>query len=115
MKIVDKPWGKEVWIAHNDRYAGKCIFIKKGYKLSKQYHKKKHETMWFISGKAIIEVGDEIINYEQITDDLNCIITIPPNKIHRIEALEDTRLIEFSSPELDDVVRLEDDYGREDK
>ena len=111
---VEKPWGYEVWLAYdNNRYAGKYLFIKKGHRTSKQFHNKKHETIVVIKGKLELELGNRTYIYNQIdnSDDMMRIV-IEPKMVHRMKGLEDTLLIEFSSPELDDVVRLEDDYNR---
>ena len=96
-KIVDKPWGREVWYAHNDRYAGKILEVEEGHQLSLQKHRVKHETLYLQSGRVRLELGDEEFVWEPV---------------HRMEALEDSVMLEVSSPELDDVVRLEDRYGR---
>lgn len=108
MKIVDKPWGQELWVSHeNGRYAGKILSIDAGKRLSKQYHKFKHETLFLLSGEANILLGDTQNHVTQ-----KDVIEIPPETIHRIEAITDCIFIEFSSPELDDVIRLEDDFLR---
>jgi mannose-6-phosphate isomerase len=108
MKTVDKPWGQELWIAYdNGRYGGKFIGIDAGKRLSKQYHEKKHETLFLLTGEAEIEMTGETRIYHQ-----KDIIVIPPNVIHRIKAITDCIFIEFSSPELDDRIMLEDDYDR---
>ncbi|MFA5779121.1 MAG: cupin [Elusimicrobiota bacterium] len=108
MKIVKKPWGKETWFALTKKYVGKILFIKKGHRLSKQYHKVKHETIYTLKGKYVMELrtGKKIMNE-------NSVIVIPPKKIHRMYAkFCDVTLLEVSTPEVRDVVRLEDDYGR---
>jgi len=108
MKIIEKPWGEELWIAYdNKRYAGKILGIDAGYRLSKQYHKKKHETLYLLAGKAKVLHNEDVL-YMKPKD----ILEIKPKEVHRIEAIDDCIFIEFSSPELDDVVRLEDDYNR---
>jgi len=108
MKRIEKPWGEELWIAYeNGIYAGKLIGVLAGQKLSKQYHKKKHETLYLLDGESEVLYNDETI-YMRAKD----ILEIKPGDIHRIEAITDCVFIEFSSPELDDVVRIEDDYGR---
>ena len=112
MKTIEKPWGREKWIAHNDRYVGKFIFIDKGKRLSKQYHNKKHETLYLLGGLCTFEIGDRTITLEATTDDEEKTFVIEPKVPHRFTALTDVILLEFSTPELDDVVRLEDDYGR---
>ncbi len=112
MKIVKKPWGEEWWLAHTRRYAGKILFVKKGKRLSLQYHKVKHETQYLDEGrvKMLIGKGEEL---EERILEKGAITEIPPGTRHRIEALEDSKIFEVSTPELDDVVRLSDDYGRE--
>lgn len=106
-KIVDKPWGREVWYAHEDGYAGKIIEVMQGHALSLQKHDRKHETMYLQSGRLLYHLnGDE---FELQSG--QC-ITIRPGDVHRVTALEDSVILEVSTPELDDVVRLEDRYGR---
>ncbi len=109
---TEKPWGFELLFAHTPEYAGKLIFIRKGHRLSLQYHKEKDETMYIYEGKARIEV--EASDGQLVTSILqpgSC-LRIPPLTKHRLEAIEDTTVFEVSTPELEDVVRLEDDYGR---
>ncbi len=113
MKIVKKPWGEERWLAHTDCYAGKILIVKKGYRLSLQYHQKKHETLYVDEGVVKFTIGKREPLEEKILR-AGDIIEIPPGTRHRIEALEDAKIFEVSTPELDDVVRLSDDYGRED-
>jgi quercetin dioxygenase-like cupin family protein len=107
VKIVDKPWGREVIFAVEDKYVGKIIEVEKGKRYSLQYHKKKKETQYVLKGKIKLTLGDET----QIIDEGKS-FTVNPGTKHRVEALEDARIIEVSTTELDDVVRLEDDYGR---
>ncbi len=113
MKIVEKPWGREIWIAYeNDRYAGKLLEIKAGHRLSLQYHEKKHETLYLLDGKIRFILEDE---NGTLVDEVivpGGVKVVKPNRKHRMEAISDSRFIEFSSPELDDVVRIEDDYQR---
>lgn len=106
-KIVDKPWGREVWYAHNDRYAGKILEVSAGHILSLQKHEVKHETLYLQSGRMTFELGGEAFEWRP-----GEAVTIPPDTVHRMEALEDSVILEVSTPELDDVVRLEDRYGR---
>ena len=94
---VEKPWGYELHWAKTDRYVGKVLHIKAGHALSLQYHNKKDETIYVQSGK--MRPGDSVHD--------------TPLTVHRMTALEDCDLLEVSTPELDDVVRLEDRYGRE--
>lgn len=112
MRRVDKPWGYEIVWAETDRYVGKILHIAAGQRLSRQYHLKKDETFLVESGEMDLEVGD---GAERQTlrmrrhDSFHC----KPNTIHRMIAVTDVDVIEVSTPELDDVVRLEDAYGRE--
>ncbi len=112
LKKIEKPWGYEILFAKTDKYAGKLIFVKKGERLSYQYHERKDETMFLFKGKAklITEENGERIEYE--FKEFNA-VHFPPGKRHRIIAIEDCYIFEVSTPELDDVVRIEDDYGRE--
>jgi mannose-6-phosphate isomerase-like protein (cupin superfamily) len=114
VKVVPKPWGEERWLAHTDRYAGKILILKKGHRLSLQYHEKKHEVQFVDSGRIRYTLGsvDRPGEVEEIIVEAGSTVTLPPGAIHRMEALEDSRLFEVSTPELEDVVRLEDDYGR---
>jgi len=113
MKIVNKPWGREVWIAYdNGRYAGKLLEIKAGSRLSLQYHAEKHETLYLLDGKIRFLLEDEHGNIENEVMVPGGLKVVPPNRKHRMEAIQDSRFVEFSSPELDDVVRLEDDFDR---
>jgi mannose-6-phosphate isomerase-like protein (cupin superfamily) len=113
MKTVIKPWGREIWLAHNDKYAGKELWIDAGKRLSKQYHEKKHETIFVISGSMLVELENEVIELGEHRPLNHRCLEIPPKTVHRFMTMEEgVLLIEFSTPELDDVVRLEDDYGR---
>ena len=114
VKIVEKPWGEERWLAHTDRYAGKILILKKGHRLSLQYHEKKHEVQYVDSGRIKYTLGsvDEPGKFEEVIAEPGTTVLLPPGAIHRMEALEDSRFFEVSTPELEDVVRIEDDYGR---
>jgi mannose-6-phosphate isomerase len=112
MKIVEKPWGREVWIAHNNKYAFKLIEFKAGSRSSLQYHKHKHETIYIDQGKLEVEADDENGQLVKTIMGAGDVIENPPMRRHRVTAIEDVRLFEVSTPELDDVVRVEDDYGR---
>jgi mannose-6-phosphate isomerase-like protein (cupin superfamily) len=111
---VEKPWGWELIWADADAYAGKILFVKAGESLSLQFHRTKDES-WFIeSGRARLELGDagqEALDEEIVT--AGACFHFRPGTVHRITALEDTTILEVSTPQLDDVVRLEDRYGRE--
>jgi mannose-6-phosphate isomerase-like protein (cupin superfamily) len=112
MRRVNKPWGYEVVWAETERYVGKILHIDAGQKLSRQYHVKKDETFLVESGEMDLEVGDasdrRVIRMKA-HDSFHC----TPRTIHRMVAVTDVDVIEVSTPELDDVVRLEDAYGRE--
>ena len=93
-KIVKKPWGEEQWLAHTDRYAGKIFIVKKGHRLSLQYHKRKHETLYVDEGKVRFTLEDRdgiLCEYLLVSGD---IIEVLPGKKHRTEALEKCRIIE---------------------
>lgn len=109
---VSKPWGSELWFAQTDRYAGKILRVRAGCRLSIQYHEEKDETSYVLSGRVIVSQGDS-------ADQLSARELGPgdswrnqPRLIHTLEAVEDAEIIEVSTPQLDDVVRLEDRYGR---
>jgi mannose-6-phosphate isomerase-like protein (cupin superfamily) len=108
LERIEKPWGHEILFAVTEKYIGKILFIKKDHRLSLQYHEQKDETFYCLNGKGqlIIRNGDALPLAP------GCSYRIKPTTIHRIEAIEDTILIEVSTPEIDDVVRIEDDYGR---
>jgi len=107
IQIKPKPWGKEIWFAYTDKYAGKILEIKKGHRYSLQYHKRKLETQYILEGQIKMTYGDKeiILNPGEKID-------ITPGTIHRAEGLADSKILEVSTPELDDVVKIEDDYGR---
>jgi len=111
---VEKPWGYEIWWARTERYVGKLLHVKKGQSLSLQYHNVKDETIRIQSGKLLFETrpaGEEgpLRRLEMNPGD---VFHITPGTVHRMTGLEDTDVLEVSTPELDDVVRLEDRYGR---
>lgn len=110
---VDKPWGWELWWTVTDRYVGKVIFITAGRRLSLQYHNHKDESVFVIDGDMILHLENGDGELEAIPLGPGDFHRVPVGKRHRFEAVTDTRLIEVSTPELDDVVRLEDDFGRE--
>ncbi len=111
---VDKPWGYElIWASTND-YVGKLLFVKAGESLSLQFHREKDESWLVQSGRAKLELGSAgaaILNEEVVSAGAS--FRFRPGTVHRITALEDTTILEVSTPHLDDVVRLEDRYGRE--
>ena len=106
-KIVDKPWGREIWYAHTDRYAGKVLEVTQVHLLSLQKHLVKHETLYLLSGRIRLTIDGDVVDWLPETA-----VTIAPGTVHRMEAVQDSVLLEVSTPELDDVVRLEDRYGR---
>lgn len=110
--LVDKPWGHEFIWAATARYVGKILFVRAGEALSLQYHRVKDETIMLLSGRMTLETfadGEEPRRRELAP---RVPVHLPPGLRHRMTALEDTELAEVSTPELDDVVRLEDRYGR---
>lgn len=112
MKIVEKPWGRELWIAHTDKYALKIIEFKAGSRSSLQYHERKHEHIYVDAGLLEVELENENGEMEKHQLKPGDVIENAPPRKHRVTAIEDTRLIEVSTPELEDVVRVEDDYNR---
>lgn len=110
---VEKPWGWELWWTVTDRYVGKVIFITGGRRLSLQYHNEKDESVFVVEGEMILHLEDSSGEMQEIPLGPGEFHRVPVGKRHRFEAVTDTRLIEVSTPELDDVVRIEDDFGRE--
>ena len=111
---VEKPWGYEIWWARTDRYVGKLLHVKKGQSLSLQYHNVKDETIRILKGKLLFETKPKDAPGEMRRLEMNPgdSFHIAPLTLHRMTGLEDTDVLEVSTPELDDVVRLEDRYGR---
>jgi quercetin dioxygenase-like cupin family protein len=109
---VDKPWGHELIWAKTDRYVGKILHIKAGEALSLQYHRVKDETIMVLSGKLRFEHFAEGAEPATTVLEPRVPFHITPGLRHRMIAIEDTDVLEVSTPELDDVVRLEDRYGR---
>jgi len=111
---VDKPWGYELIWALTDRYCGKVLFVQAGQALSLQYHVRKEESWYVQSGRARVALGtlDAQAALEILEIGPGDAFHYRPGTIHRITAIEDTTIVEVSTPELDDVVRLEDRYGR---
>ncbi|HEV7770521.1 MAG TPA: cupin [Solirubrobacterales bacterium] len=112
---VEKPWGHEIWWAQTDDYAGKLLFVEAGHQLSLQLHREKDETSYLLSGRLRLSQGPS-------EDELTERTVLPgdswrggPGTVHTIEAIEDSTVIEVSTPQLDDVVRLQDRYGRTDR
>ncbi|TML73851.1 MAG: cupin domain-containing protein [Actinobacteria bacterium] len=110
---VEKPWGYELIWAHGDAYVGKVLFVRAGESLSLQFHRQKDESWLVQSGRAKLELGsagDAVLKVEVVA--AGATFRFRPGTVHRVTALEDTTIIEVSTPHLDDVVRLEDSYGR---
>ncbi len=109
---VPKPWGHETIWGHTDRYVGKILHIKAGHSLSVQYHNRKDETVHLLSGELIYRVkfGNDL---EDMRLEPGQSFRITPGTVHQMEAVTDCDVLEVSTPELDDVVRLSDKYGRE--
>lgn len=108
---VDKPWGYELIWARTDRYVGKILHVKAGHVLSLQYHNFKDETMHVLAGELILRTGSgDARTTRSFTAGET--VHIPPKMIHQIEAVVDSDVLEASTPELDDLVRLQDRYGR---
>jgi mannose-6-phosphate isomerase-like protein (cupin superfamily) len=121
-KIVEKPWGREIWFADQAAYAGKVLEVRKGCRLSLQYHERKTETLYLLSGRmrltfratalgetpaaSLVTPADESVWLP------GAALHIPARTIHRFEALEDSVLLEVSTPDLTDIVRLQDDFAR---
>jgi mannose-6-phosphate isomerase len=111
---VDKPWGYELIWAQTDVYVGKVLFVRAGESLSLQFHREKDESWLVQSGRAKLELGatgEAILNEEVIA--AGAAFHYKPGTVHRVTAIEDTTILEVSTTQLDDVVRLEDAYGRE--
>jgi mannose-6-phosphate isomerase len=111
---VDKPWGYEVIWAVTDQYAGKLLFVRAGESLSLQFHNVKDESWYVLEGRAELELGapgERMLNKEVVGP--GAAFRFAPGTVHRLKAVEDTTILEVSTPQLDDVVRLEDRYGRE--
>jgi quercetin dioxygenase-like cupin family protein len=110
---VEKPWGHELIWAHTDRYVGKVIVIEAGRRLSLQRHAVKDESILVISGHLRLTLEDEGGTIGVVELGPGDHHHVPTGRIHRFEAVDRTELVEISTPELDDVIRLEDDFGRE--
>lgn len=108
---VDKPWGYELIWARTDRYVGKILHVKAGHILSLQYHHRKDETMHVLAGELKLRWGTEAAQQERrfLAGES---VHIPAGMVHQIEAVADSDVLEASTPELDDLVRLNDRYGR---
>jgi mannose-6-phosphate isomerase-like protein (cupin superfamily) len=112
MKIIDKPWGKEELLEINDHYMVKKLTMWKGHRCSLQYHKQKKETIYVLSGLLKIYSGPSENKLTEKIYGPNDKITLLPGTIHRMEAVEDSVYLEASTPQMEDVVRIQDDYNR---
>ncbi|HEY7694368.1 MAG TPA: cupin domain-containing protein [Gaiellaceae bacterium] len=113
-RVVEKPWGSELIWAESEHYAGKILFVRAGESLSLQYHDVKDESWYVLEGRATLELGRagrEALDGVEIAG--GQAFRFRPGTVHRVTAIEDTRILEVSTAHLDDVVRLEDSYGRE--
>jgi len=110
-KRVEKPWGYELWWAQTDRYVGKLLHVKAGAQLSLQYHVKKDETIHVWSGEMVLVLkeGDALVDRPMRPGDS---YRVRPGTVHRMRAVTDVDVLEVSTPEVEDVVRVQDDYGR---
>jgi quercetin dioxygenase-like cupin family protein len=109
---IEKPWGHEIWFAHTDRYAGKLLYVNAGHRLSVQYHEAKDETSYLLSGRLLLSTGEDPDRLDVAEIASGTAWRNEPGALHTIEAIEDSVVVEVSTPELDDVVRLSDRYGR---
>ncbi len=110
---VEKPWGHELIWAVAEEYVGKLLFVKAGESLSLQFHNVKDEAWYVLDGRAELELGgpgERVLSKEVIRP--GAAFRLPPGTVHRLTAVDDTTIVEVSTPQLDDVVRLEDRYGR---
>ena len=110
---VEKPWGWELIWADTDLYVGKILFVRAGQSLSLQFHNEKDESWYVQDGRATLELGDAgqgPLNEEVVS--AGACFRYRPGTVHRVTAIEDTTILEVSTPQLEDVVRLEDRYGR---
>ena len=113
VRRVEKPWGHELIWALTDRYCGKVLFVRAGHSLSLQFHREKDEAWLVQSGRAKLElgeVGESVLKEEVVA--AGAAFHYTPGTVHRVTAIEDTTILEVSTPHIDDVVRLEDAYGR---
>lgn len=110
--IVEKPWGHERIWAHTDRYVGKVLHIKAGHALSVQYHERKDETISLLSGTMIFRVADADGELQDLPLEPGQSYHVTAGTVHQMEAVTDCDVLEASTPDLDDVVRLSDRYGR---
>jgi mannose-6-phosphate isomerase len=111
-RYVDKPWGYEIIWAETEHYVGKLLHIEQDQQLSYQYHERKDETIHVLSGRVLLEVAEANGPRRQVELSAGQTFHIPPGVRHRMTGTETCEIMEVSTPELDDVIRLEDRYGR---
>lgn len=111
-RLIEKPWGSEEVVEINDKYMMKKLTMRAGHRCSLQFHNQKKETIYVLSGRLKIISGESVDNLGERIYVVGESITIPPRLVHRMEAVEDSVYLEASTPEMDDVVRLSDDYRR---
>jgi mannose-6-phosphate isomerase-like protein (cupin superfamily) len=111
---VEKPWGHEIWWAETDAYAGKLLHVEAGHSLSLQLHREKDETSYLLSGRLRLTRGASPEDLQEQEIEPGFAWRVQPGTVHCIEAVEDSVVLEVSTPQLDDVVRLQDRYGRVD-
>jgi mannose-6-phosphate isomerase len=109
---VEKPWGHELIWAETDRYVGKVLHVKAGHALSLQYHERKDETIHLLRGTIRFLAGPSVEGLVEVALTEGQSFRVRPGTVHRMEAVTDVDILEASTPDLDDVVRLEDRYGR---
>ncbi len=107
VRVVPKPWGREDWLVVGERIAMKRLVVHAGQRFSLQYHERKEEAWLFVRGRARVTLGDRVVEATP-----GMVVHVRPGTVHRVEGLEESEFIEVSTPELDDVVRLADDFGR---
>jgi mannose-6-phosphate isomerase len=110
---VEKPWGYEIWWAHTEQYAGKILHLNAGHRLSLQYHNEKDESCYLLSGKLLLVQGASAEDLKESVISEGHAWRNTPGLVHTIEAIEDADVLEASTSQLDDVVRLADAYGRQ--
>jgi mannose-6-phosphate isomerase len=110
---VEKPWGYELWWALTDSYAGKILHVARGHRLSLQFHETKDESAYLLRGRLLLSKGSSEDDLETVQLEAGATWRNVPGEVHTIEATEDCEILEVSTPELEDVVRLTDSYGRE--
>jgi len=113
VRVIDKPWGHEEIFAETASYVGKILFIRRGEALSLQYHEVKEETLRILDGAIELELGPDLDHLETHHLGAGAVFHVPPGVLHRMVATSDSHLLEVSTNHLDDVVRLEDRYGRQ--